>query len=49
MPYSLRNTGKGARPVKIIRQADGKVVGSSTSKAKADASVRMRMQGEERK
>lgn len=49
MPYSIRNTGKGQRPVQIIRKADGKVVGTSVSKAKAEASVRARMAGEERK
>lgn len=49
MPYRIVDTHKGSKPVKIIRKADGKVVGSSTSKAKAYASVNYRMKGEERK
>ena len=41
MPWSVRK-GSGKRPWKIIRSDTGKVVGSSTSKAKAQASVRAR-------
>ena len=44
MPYSIKDTGKGAKPVKIIKKDTGKVVvvGSSTTKAKAQASIRAR-------
>ena len=42
MPYSIKDTGKGSKPVKIIKKDTGKVVGSSTSTAKAKASVRAR-------
>ena len=41
MPWSVRK-GSGPRPWKIIKSDTGKVVGSSTSKAKAKASVRTR-------
>ena len=39
MPYSVVKRG-GKRPWKIIKTATGEVVGSSTSKADAEASVR---------
>ena len=42
MPYKVVK-GKGTRPWKIVRLRDNKVVGTSTSKAKAEASVRVRM------
>lgn len=43
MPYLVKSqNGKFV----IIRKADGKVVGHSTSKEKAEASVRARMSGE---
>lgn len=45
MPYIIRRS-KGPRPYKIVRKADGKIVGSSTSAGKAYASVRARMSGE---
>jgi hypothetical protein len=45
MPYSIKK-GKGARPWKIIRKTDGKTVGSSKTKANAQASIRARMQNE---
>jgi hypothetical protein len=44
VPYSVRK-GAGRRPWKIVKRLPGggtKVVGSSTSKAKAQASVRAR-------
>jgi hypothetical protein len=45
MPYHVeKRTGK--RPYKIIRDKDGKVVGSSSSMAKALASIRARLAGE---
>ena len=42
MPYSVVKR-KGARPWKILK--DGKEVGSSETKAAAEASVRIRAQG----
>lgn len=41
MPWKVKR-GKGKRPWKIIKADTGKVVGSSTTKAKAKASVRAR-------
>lgn len=41
MPWKVRH-GSGAKPWKIVKTTTGKVVGSSTSKAKAKASVRAR-------
>lgn len=46
MPYIVRKRGKGKRPWKIIKKDTGKVVGSSTSKSKAEASVRARYSNE---
>lgn len=44
MPYRIvKRTGE--RPYKIINKNTGKVVGSSTSKSKAEASVRARYAG----
>jgi hypothetical protein len=43
MPYRTRKQGG---KVLIIRERDGRVVGSSTSQKKANASVRARMAGE---
>ena len=45
MPYKIVKR-KGKRPYKIINKETGKTVGSSTSKAKAEASVRARLAGE---
>lgn len=46
MPYSVKKQGaKWA----IVRKTDGKVVGTSTSKKMAEASVRARMSGEAKK
>ena len=47
MPYSIQFR-QGGKPWKIVRKDDGKVVGSSTSKAKAKASVRARYAGEKK-
>jgi hypothetical protein len=47
MPYKIVKKG-GPRPWKIVRVADGKIVGSSKTKAKAQASVRARYAGEEK-
>jgi len=41
MPWSVRK-GSGPRPYKIVRSDTGKVVGSSKSEAKAEASVNHR-------
>lgn len=41
MPYSVRKSS-GSKPYKIVKKTTGKVVGSSTSKAKAEASIRAR-------
>jgi hypothetical protein len=43
MPYEVKKQGGQWA---IIRKTDGKVVGHSDSKAKAEASVRARMAGE---
>lgn len=43
MPYLLRKVGN---KWKIIRKADGKVVGTSSSLPKAKASIGYRMSGE---
>ena len=48
MPYIIKKR-KGPRPYKIIRKNDGKVVGSSTSMAKAKASIGHRMSNEPNK
>ena len=45
MPYTVKK-GSGPRPWKIVRKDTGKVVGSSTSKAEAQASVRARYAAE---
>ena len=44
MPYKIRK-GKGAKPWKIVATETGKIVGSSTSKKKAEASARARLAG----
>lgn len=43
MPYSIKK-GKGSKPYKIVKKT-GRIVGSSTSKAKAKASIRARYAG----
>lgn len=48
MPYRIERRS-GAKPWKIIAKDTGKVVGSSTSKAKAQASIRARHAGEKGK
>jgi hypothetical protein len=42
MPWKVVKKGKGERPWKIVKSDTGKVVGSSTSKARAQASVKAR-------
>jgi hypothetical protein len=45
MPYGIiKKSGK--RPYKIVRKDTGKVVGSSTNKQKAQASIRARYANE---
>ena len=44
MPYKIENR-KGKKPYKIVKKG-GKVVGSSTSREKAKASVRARYTNE---
>lgn len=46
MPYAIRKSGP---KFKIVRLSDGKVVGTSTSRAKAVAAVRARYAGEKRR
>ena len=48
MPYSVRR-GKGIKKWKIINKRTGKVVGSSTTKAKAIASIKYRLSGEKKR
>ena len=48
MPYAIKK-GSGPKPWKIIKKTTGAVVGSSTSKAKAEASIRARHAGEHRR
>lgn len=45
MPYHVRKAGS---KYEIVRKEDGKVVGTSNSRQKAQASVRARMSGERR-
>jgi hypothetical protein len=45
MPYKVEKKS-GKKPYKIVRKDTGKVVGSSNSKAKAQASVRARYSNE---
>lgn len=46
MPWIVKKRGKGKRPWKIIKETTGQVVGSSTSRAKAMASMRARYASE---
>ena len=48
MPYTIRK-GAGSKPYKIIRRDTGKQVGSSATKAQAQASIRARYAGERKK
>ena len=48
MPYKVVKRS-GSRPWKIVKTTTGEVVGSSTTKAKAEASVRARYAAEKRK
>lgn len=46
MPWKVVYRSNGDRPWKIIKTTTGEVVGSSTSKADAEASVRARYAAE---
>lgn len=46
MPYSVRREG-GKRPYKIIKTTTGEVVGTSKSRADAQASIRARHANEQ--
>lgn len=46
MPYTVKKIGNGKKPWKIVRTDTGKVVGSSETKIKAEASVRARYANE---
>jgi hypothetical protein len=48
MPYKIVKR-KGKKAYKIVRLADGVVVGSSTSRAKAQRSIGYRMSSEPKK
>ncbi len=47
MPYSIRK-GTGVRPFKIVNKTTGKQVGTSRTKAEAEASIRARMAAHKR-
>lgn len=42
MPVVVRKRGTGAKPYKIVEKHTGKVVGSSSTRAKAQASANAR-------
>jgi len=46
MPYSIRYRKGAKRPYKIVNKQTGKVVGSSTSRAKAGRSIGYRVGAE---
>jgi hypothetical protein len=47
MPYTIRKSTIGGKKLYlIVRKTDGKVVGRSTTAAKAGASIGFRMRGE---
>ena len=48
-PYTVKYVEGDSRPWKIVRIEDRKIVGSSTSEEKANASIRARMAGEKKK
>jgi hypothetical protein len=48
MPYTIRRGG-GPRPWKIIKKTTGEVVGTSKTREQAEASVRARYMGENKK
>lgn len=49
MPYEIREDRNSPRPFKIVRKDDGKVVGSSQTRAKAESSIKHRMGGEKKR
>ena len=46
MPYAIRYVKGSDRPYKIVNKDRNEIVGSSTSKASAEASIRARMGAE---
>lgn len=46
MPYHVEKRSNGPRPYKTIRSDTGKIVGSSTSRENAEASIRARLAAE---
>ena len=48
MPWHIEHKS-GKRPWKIVKTSTGEVVGSSTTEAKAKASIRVRFAGEGKK
>jgi len=48
MPYSIKHVEGDKRPWKIVKSDTGKIVGSSTSKADAEASIRARWASEKK-
>ena len=46
MPYKIRYVKGDSRPYKIVNKDKNKVVGTSKTKAAAEASIRARMAGE---
>lgn len=49
MPYKIRKVKGSKRPHKIVNKDRNEVVGSSTSKKNAEASIRARLSGEHSK
>ena len=49
MPWRIKKEGNGPKPWKIVKASTGEVVGSSSSKEKAQASIRARWAGENKK
>lgn len=47
MPWKVENRG-GSRPFKIVKTTTGEIVGSSTSREEAEASVRARHANEKK-
>jgi hypothetical protein len=48
MPYTIRKVKGAARPYKIVNKDTNKVVGSSKTKADAQASIRARYAGKKK-
>lgn len=41
MPYRIKNTGKGAKPFKVVNEVTGKVKGSHATKKGAVSQMRL--------